>query len=49
MEKVKAKFDYKAKNPGSGVKLQQDLIKIQKIMKLEFDREFYKILKSKNK
>ncbi|MBE7708003.1 MAG: hypothetical protein E7Z88_04760 [Cyanobacteria bacterium SIG27] len=49
MEEVKAKFDYKAKVPGSGVKLQQDLIDIQKKMKLEFDIEFYKILLKKYK
>lgn len=49
MEKVKAKFDYKAKIPGSGLKLQKDLTDIQNIMKKEFDLEFYKILQSKKR
>lgn len=49
MEKIKAKFDYKAKIPGSGIKLQADLIEVQKKMKKEFDIEFYKILQAKKK
>lgn len=49
MEKIKAKFDYKAKVVGSGVKLQKDLIDVQKKMKEEFDREFGKILNEKRK
>lgn len=49
MEKIKAKFDYKAKIPGSGIKLQTDLIEVQKKMKKEFDIEFYKILQAKKK
>lgn len=49
MEKIKAKFDYKAKIQGSGIKLQADLIEVQKKMKKEFDIEFYKILQAKKK
>lgn len=47
MEEVKSKFDYKAKIRGSGVKLQQDLIAIQKKMKEDFDKEFKKIIEKK--
>ena len=49
MEKIKSKFEYKPKVPGSATKFKQDLIDIQKRMKLEFDREFYRILLEKNK
>ena len=49
MEEIKAKFDYKAKIRGSGYKLQQDLIAIQKKMKEDFDKEFSKIIEKKKK
>ena len=47
MEEVKAKYDYKAKIAGSGVKLQNDLIAIQKKMKEDFDKEFKRIIEKK--
>ena len=47
MEEVKAKFDYKAKIKGSGVKLQQDLIAIQLKMKEDFDKEYKRIIEKK--
>lgn len=49
MEELKSKFDYSAKIVGSGIKLQKDLIEVQRKMKEEFDKEFIKILQSKKK
>lgn len=49
MEEIKSKFDYKAKVVGSGVKLQKDLIEVQKKMKEDFDKEFKQIIAEKKK
>ena len=49
MEKVKSRYNYKAKISGSGIKLRNDLVEIQMKMKEEFDKEFMKILTEKKK
>ena len=49
IEKVKRAFDYKAKISGSAEKMYNDIIAIQKKMKIDFDEEFKKIYKAKMK
>ena len=47
MEKIKKAYDYNKQIPGQSVKMQKDLLEAQKKMKIAFDTEFDKILKSK--
>lgn len=49
IEEVKRAFDYKARISGSAEKMYNDIIAIQKKMKIDFDEEFKKIYKAKMK
>jgi len=49
MEEVKKAFDYKAKVSGSGEKMYNDILAIQKKMKADFDEEFKRIYNNKMK
>ena len=49
MDKIKKSYNFNKQIPGQSVKMQQDLLEAQKKMKITFDAEFDKILKSKHK
>ena len=48
MEKIKKGYNYKEQIPGQAVKMQKDLLEVQRKMKLNFDAEFDKMLKAKH-